>query len=59
MWKSMSGAFVEMTQQLAQQIFVAQVTREMQIFAHGEALIAQIPGLTWEQLEAGWPERYQ
>lgn len=58
MWKTMSSAFVEMTPTLAQQIFLAQVTREMQIFAHGEALIAQVPGLTWEQLGQGWPDKY-
>ena len=54
-WKTMDGSFVTMTQTLAAQLFAAQITREQTIFAHAEALKADINA----DIDAGWPARYE
>jgi hypothetical protein len=53
-WKSMTGVMVDMTPALAQQIFIAQITRESQIFANAE-IIKNDPDM---DIHAGWPERF-
>lgn len=55
MWKTMDGSFVEMTAQLAQQLFAAQVHREQTVFAHAEALRADPTA----DISSGWPEVYE
>lgn len=54
-WKTMDGSFITMTQTLAAQLFAAQITREQTIFAHAEALKADINS----DINAGWPARYE
>ena len=54
-WKTMDGSFITMTQTLAAQLFAAQITREQTIFAHAEALKADINA----DIDAGWPARYE
>lgn len=63
MWKTMDGSFVEMTQQLASDLFEAQMTRELTIFAFAEARKASMANMTIEELEifdyrSGWYPRY-
>lgn len=60
-WKTMDGSFVEMTQQLAADIFAAGVASDTAVFAHAEALIAAInasPGVPTTDIYAGWPAGY-
>ncbi len=58
-WKTMSGAFVEMTPVLAQQIFGAQAQRDMALFAvceqHIEAASIADDPLAYDY-SAGWPD---
>jgi hypothetical protein len=54
-WKTMDGSFITMTQTLAGQLFGAQITREQTIFAHAEALKADMNA----DINAGWPARYE
>jgi hypothetical protein len=63
MWKTMDGTFVEMTQQLASNLFDAQMTREFTIFAFAEARKVSMANMTIEELEtfdyrSGWYPRY-
>lgn len=62
-WKTMDGSFITMTQQLAADIFTAQIARELSIFENAETLKASMAAMTFEQLvqfdiTAGWPDRY-
>lgn len=60
-WKTMGGAFVEMTPTLAGQIFSATAARDIAVFGHAEALIAQVNAAASPEavaaidIEAGWP----
>lgn len=58
MWKTVGGAFVEMTPQLAGQIFQATAARDVALFAAAEAHIAAAAllddPLTYD-FSAGWP----
>ena len=54
-WKTMDGTFATMTQTLAGQLFGAQIAREQAIFAHAEALKADLNA----DINAGWPARYE
>ncbi len=58
-WKTMDGAFVEMTPALAQQIFAAQTQRDMILFAacelHIAAARASDDPLKYDYL-VGWPD---
>lgn len=60
-WKTMDGTFVTMTQTLAGQIFAAAAAQDAAMFAHAEALRAQIDA-TLEpdtvDITAGWPATY-
>lgn len=61
MWKTMSGAFVEMAQSLAGQIFSAAAAQDTLIFAHSESLQQQIAAAEDPMsvdINAGWPETY-
>lgn len=63
-WKTLSGAFVAMTQQLAGAVFVAQVTREQTLFAIAEGKRAALDAADFEALaafdvHAGWPDVYE
>lgn len=61
MWRTVGGAYVEMTPTLAGQIFQAQAQRDMQLFVAAEAHIAAVSALpTAEAVLAydystGWP----
>jgi hypothetical protein len=62
-WKTLDGSFETMTQALAGELFVAQVTREQTIFGVAEAKRVAIQTMTIEQLEAydvldGFPQGY-
>lgn len=57
-WKTMSGEFVTMTQTLAAAIFTGVAAKDQALFAHAEALRAQVdaaedPGAV--DILAGWP----
>ena len=60
-WKTMGGTFVEMTPTLAGQIFAATAARDIAVFGHAEALIAQVNAAATPEdvaaidIEAGWP----
>lgn len=60
-WKTMGGSFVEMTPTLAGQIFQATAARDIAVFGHAEALIAQVNAAASPEaiaaidIEAGWP----
>lgn len=60
-WKTMSGAFVPMTQTLAQQIFAAAVANDSAIFAaaeaHRVAMESSANPLEYDY-SFGWPERF-
>lgn len=61
MWKTMDGSFVEMTPQLAQDIFVAATISDTTIFDYAESLKQLV--LASDQPESidiysGWPESY-
>jgi hypothetical protein len=62
MWKTMSGAFVPMTQQLAMQIFIAQATHDTMLFTIAEqkrqAMMVSADPAQYDQ-DSGWPETYQ
>jgi hypothetical protein len=45
-WKTVGGAFVDMTPALAGQIFAAQAARDTALFAHAETLIATVNAAT-------------
>jgi hypothetical protein len=58
MWKTVGGAFVEMTPQLAGQIFQATAARDVALFAAAEAHIAAAALLDDPlayDFSAGWP----
>ena len=58
MWKTVGGAFVEMTPQLAGQIFQATASRDVALFAAAEAHIAAAAASTDPlayDFSAGWP----
>jgi hypothetical protein len=58
MWKTLSNTFVEMTQQLAEDIFTASVQWDMQIFAVAENYRHQILASsdpTSIDISTGWP----
>jgi hypothetical protein len=60
-WKTMDGTFVEMTQQLAADIFAAAVASDAAIFAHAEVLIAEVnASITPATVDiyTGWSEGY-
>lgn len=50
-WKTMDGSFVTMTPAIATQLYQAQITKEMTIFA-----IAEAKRLDNSSLSEGWPE---
>lgn len=54
MWKTMDGSFVEMTPELAEQIFWAQLVQEQTIFTTAEA-----KKLDDTPISEGWPATYQ
>lgn len=61
MWKTMSGAFVEMTPQLAQQIFAASAMHDITAFAVAENHKAQMlvsPEPHNYDYSSGWPATY-
>jgi hypothetical protein len=53
MWKTMDGTFIQMTPALAQELFLAQVMREMQIFG-----ICETKRLDDTPINDGWPQTY-
>jgi hypothetical protein len=53
MWKTMDGSFVAMDAILAQQLFVAQVTQELAIFATAES-----KRVDDSDINSDWPETY-
>jgi hypothetical protein len=60
-WKTMDGSFVAMTQQLAGQIFAAAAASDVALFAHGQALRAQVDVAEDPDamdITAGWPAVY-
>jgi hypothetical protein len=62
MWKTMSGEKVEMTPQLAQQIYYAQMIQEQTLFGWAEFLRAQSESMEFpDQLDinSGWTETYK
>jgi hypothetical protein len=60
-WKTLSGAFTTMTPQLAAQIFQAEAASDIALFAHAEALNAQLQAsedpASFNVL-AGWPTSF-
>lgn len=61
MWKTMGGTFVPMTPTLAQQIFAAAGAQDAALFAHAEALKAQMEASADPagfDITAGWPATY-
>jgi hypothetical protein len=61
MWKTLDGAFVPMTPQLAQQIFQASAMSDMTIFAVAEQHKAQMMASahpTTYDFSGGWPATY-
>lgn len=60
-WKTMDGSFVTMTQALAGAIFQAAAAHDAAIFAHAEALRAQVDAATDPfsvDINAGWPATF-
>lgn len=60
-WKTMSGAFVEMTPAVAGQVFAAAAAQDAALFAHAEQLQAQIAAAQDPlsvDINVGWPETY-
>lgn len=61
MWKTMGGTFVPMTPTLAQQIFAAAGAQDAALFAHAEALKAQVEAAAnpyTVDITVGWPATY-
>lgn len=60
-WKTMSGAKVQMTQQLAQQIFGAAAASDIAVFAaaeaHVSAMLASVDPASYD-LSSGWPPAF-
>lgn len=65
LWKTMDGSFVQMTQQLANQVFAAQVARETAVFTVAETHRAAVNALqTAEDVNGydystGWPQTFE
>ncbi len=60
-WKTMDGSFVDMTQQLATEIFTAAVTQDTLMFNYSEQLIADVKASADPSsisIYSGWPEVY-
>lgn len=58
-WKTMDSTFVEMTQQLAADIFAAAAASDQALFAHAEALRVQVNSASdpyTVDIYSGWPE---
>lgn len=64
MWKTMDGSFIEMNQQLANEVFTAAAVQDSTLFAHAEVLIQQVLNLETLQevkdfdITQGWPETF-
>lgn len=60
-WKTMDGSFVTMSQALAAAIYQAAMQQDMALFAHAEALKAQVYAAQDPasiDITAGWPATY-
>lgn len=60
-WKTMDGSFVEMTQTLAAQVFAAAAAQDQALFAHAEALLAEVNAAqdpAAVDISVGWPSSY-
>lgn len=57
----MDGSFVDMTPVLASILYIAQMTREQQIFAYAETLYEQCKAADYPEqvdIDTGWPPHY-
>lgn len=60
-WKTMDGSFVAMTPTLASQVFAAAAAQDAALFAHAEALKAQVDAAADPNavdISAGWPATF-
>ena len=63
-WKTMDGSFIEMNQQLANEVFISAAIQDATLFAHAEVLIQQVLNLQTLQevkdfdITQGWPETF-
>lgn len=60
-WKTMDGSFVDMTPALASQVFAAAAQQDAALFAHAEALIAELSAAADPasvDISAGWPTTF-
>lgn len=58
MWKTMDGSFIEMTQALANEIFISAGTQDSATFAYAESLKAQVEASSNSSsidIYSGWP----
>lgn len=61
MWKTMDGSFTEMTNSLAQQVFMGSVLSDMALFAYAESLKAAVnasPTPKLVDITSGWPTSF-
>ena len=60
-WKTMDGTYITTTPQLAQEVFFSAMTQDSSLFAHGDALKAQVDAAEDPlsiDLNAGWPTTF-